>query len=81
MSEQYPVERMSKRAFNGLLEYSTSLPTGTRIGKTRKRRLYNRAKNCWLDEWLIGEYVHHSDPDLVGIEWRRIEIKGEGSEE
>lgn len=45
-----------------LLEYSTSLPTGTTIGKRWKRLTAG-------GEWVIGEYVEHPNPETVGIRW------------
>lgn len=61
------VEQMTQRIFDSLPEYSGSLPTGTIVGKTWKRKMRNGS-------WWIGEYVSHSDPKLIGISWRKIEI-------
>lgn len=63
--------QMTQSEFDALLDYSASLPTGTTIGKQWKRR------NDYHDEskgWMLGEYVEHPNPDLVGIRWRQIEI-------
>lgn len=49
-----------------LLEYSTTLPTGTTIGKRWRRA---RRPGARVTEWWIGTYVEHPDPDRVGIEW------------
>lgn len=53
--------RITGAALDALSEYSTSLPTGTTIGKRWKQRR--------PDGWLIGEYVPHQDPGTVGIKW------------
>lgn len=62
---------ITMKAFNELPDYSCSLPTGTTIGKQWKRR------NCYHDAskgWSRGEFVPHSSPGTVGIEWREIVI-------
>lgn len=67
--------------FQQLPEYSTSLPTGTTIGKTWKRALmralppdpmssFPRAEPT--GEWSLGEYVPHPEPGQVGIKWRAL---------
>jgi len=55
-----------------LLEYSCSLPTGTRIGKQWKRNMNWRTNlpPCW---WR-GEYVESAEPGMVDIEWIEIEV-------
>lgn len=55
--------------FNALLDYSCSLPTGTTIGKTWKRRVDYHDPS---QGWLLGEYVESDKPDMVGIKWKRI---------
>ena len=55
---------VTKAVFNRLPEYSSSIPTGTTIGKQWKRREGNN--------WYLGEYIPHEDPKLVGISWKRI---------
>jgi hypothetical protein len=52
--------------FNALLEYSRSLPTGTTIRKTWKRKDG--------DHWLMGEYIECPEPGQVGIRWFIIKI-------
>jgi len=60
--------------FDDLLEYSTSLPTGTYIGKRWKRFVGPNVN--WGGQqarWVMGEYADDpSDPDRVLIIWRRI---------
>lgn len=53
--------------FDALLEYSSSLPTGTYIGKRWKRFV-----GWGTDRWLMGEYAEDDDPKRVRIIWRRI---------
>jgi hypothetical protein len=63
---------MSALQFEELPDYSCSLPTGTRIGKRwRRREPYIIQSGTMFTYWL-GEYVHSSDPETVGIEWRQI---------
>lgn len=63
----YPIAFMTQREFEALLEYSSSYPTGTRIGKQWRRQVSER-------DWLRGEYVEHSDSNKVGIVWHEIVI-------
>jgi len=58
--------------FDSLPEYSSSLPTGTTIGKRWicKNDYDNESKG-----WVMGEYVDHPDPSKVGILWRDIKIR------
>lgn len=76
--DHLPIERMSRRAFEGLGEYSCSLPTGQRIGKCWKINIhaYNLAQGLPAKEplWLIAEYVQHTEANKIGIDYRRIEI-------
>lgn len=57
---------MNFAAFKDLPEYSTTLPTGTTVGK-RWRRLHR-------DEWFLGEYIENPNPKVVSIKWREIWI-------
>lgn len=59
------VERVSKKAFDSLPEYSCSIPTGKTIGKVWKRKCE--------DGWVIGEYTQ-ADEKNVYIQWRKLEI-------
>lgn len=65
--EGYEPDTMSRADFNALLEYSTSLPTGTTIGKKWKRQ-------CPHGTWVTGEYVPDPEPKMVGIKWRRVVV-------
>ena len=67
---------LAQEKINALLTYDTSLPTGTTVGKQWKCR-----SGCsWLgfdkEDWLLGEYTEHSDPNKVGIIWSKI-VKSE----
>lgn len=53
-------------AFDGLLEYSATIPTGVYIGKVWRRRD--------ADGWWLGEYTEHEDPKKAGIRWRRLVV-------
>lgn len=65
------VAQMTQAAFDALLEYTTTLPTGKTIGKRWKRYLFaGPAKGTWV----MGEYVEDPDPEFVGITWRRVEV-------
>ena len=66
--------RMTAGELRELLEYSCSLPTGTKIGKTWKRNnaAYGRRPPGTPPDWWMGEYVEDPDPELVGIVWRKI---------
>ena len=73
---QHLVTHLTQREFDELLEYSTTLPTGTTIGKKWKRRVPPSGSN---PTWFLGEYVEDVEPyksqGMVGIKWTRIEIK------
>jgi hypothetical protein len=83
---------LTQKEFDTLLEYSTSIPTGTTIGKRWKRHRYyfKNTKGAKFnagylpgdvvlisDEWSMGEYITHDDPKLVGIKWTNIIVAGE----
>lgn len=59
---------LTEPEFEALLEYSTSLPTGTSVSKRWKRAVPPNAPV----EWWMGEYVPHADPKMVGIKWYMI---------
>lgn len=61
-------EEITQEEFDKLLEYSSSLPTGTTIGKRWKRK-------C-PDGWLIGKYVPCDEEGMIGIEWTQPKIIG-----
>jgi hypothetical protein len=58
--------------FDALLEYSSSLPTGTFVGKRWKRRVPYVVTPGVTPVWYLCEFVEHLDPELVGIVSRRI---------
>ena len=68
------VERISKKAFDSLPEYSCSIPTGVFIGKVWKCNL-NFTKRIPGEDWVIREYVKDpANPDYALIETRIPEI-------
>lgn len=60
---------MERSEMEALREYSASLPTGKTIGKRWRCRSTEATSG-----WVMGEYVEHSDPALVGIRWREIAL-------
>ena len=58
---------MTRREFDELMEYSTSLPSGTTIGKIWKCHARN-------DTWWLGEYCETTLVGMVDIKWRRIHV-------
>lgn len=68
---------MSRKEFDKLLTYSTSLPTGAFIGKRWKRQEQKPDKNGWpvfIDSWLMGEFAPNPDDKIVDLIWRKIEV-------
>jgi hypothetical protein len=70
MSKLFPEERISRKAFESLNEYSCSFPTLTTIGKVWRCNM-----NYGLPhppDWMICEFVELSPPvpGRVGIEYR-----------
>lgn len=55
---------LTRKEFDDLLEYSSSIPTGTTIGKKWKR--------SQSDGWWMGEYLESKDEKFVDILWRKI---------
>ncbi len=72
---KYETEKISRKAFNKLLEYSCSLPTRTTIGKVWKKDR-NFGSNTNVKDWLICEFITdpQGDPTMVGIEYRIPDI-------
>ena len=71
--------RLTRAEFNSLLEYSCSLPTGTRIGKKWRRRVPYVHNPRITPQWYQGEYVPCAElgprgEPQVGIEWSEIVI-------
>ena len=75
--DKLPIERMSRKAFDSLGEYSCSIPTGQRIGKVWKWNLHAFVHPPLPPLWLICEYVSHADPTKIGIDYRRVAIEHE----
>jgi hypothetical protein len=79
---------LTRKEFAALLEYSTSIPTGTTIGKRwRCNKAVTRVHDGTHDEfgrvcddWWMGEYVEETQEPwkmkgYVGIKWRKILIR------
>lgn len=60
---------MTKAEMKALLDYSTTLPTGTTVGKQWRRRDRESTSG-----WTMGEYLDHPDPNKVRIRWREIAL-------
>lgn len=61
------IVEMTQYEFDSLLEYSTTLPTGTIPGKRWKR-------NCGKF-WVMGMFFENTrNPELMNIEWSYIEV-------
>ena len=74
---EYPVIVLTRKAFDDLYEYSTSLPTGTTVGKQWKRHIYELGSGGRMkltNKWLMGEYFDDGTPGMIAIRWSRIEI-------
>jgi hypothetical protein len=59
-------ERISRKTFESLPEYSCSLPTGAFVGKVWRRNdtaYHPDPAVRAVPEWLICEYVEKSPPD------------------
>ncbi len=57
---------MSEQTFKGLMEYSSTFPSGKYDGKMWKARRG--------DKWFLAWYYPDKDPVYIGIEWREILI-------
>lgn len=70
------VVELTQEEFDALDEYSTTIPTGKRIGKQWKRQLYY---GKYSGQWVRCEYVEDEvDPEnYVGMKWHRIQFKEE----
>lgn len=71
---------LTKKEFEDLMEYSTTIPTGMTIGKRWKRDMNVLGVHSKPAEprWWMGEYVDSCDlasTGRVGIKWTRIIIK------
>lgn len=67
-----PPLRLTPREFMALLEYSSSLPTGTVPGKRWRRHDGAHDPTCEDPVWMIGEYGAISeDGKKIGLNWYR----------
>ena len=73
--EPKEVDVLSKQQFDALLEYSSTLPSETAIGKKWKRRVQFYTGPRITATWYTGEYVPSTEPGMTGIKWRRVEIR------
>lgn len=75
---------LTRAQFDALLEYSTSIPTGTTVGKQWKcnkavaRRLAGSVHT--EEDWWLGEYIEEKQEPwkskgYIGISWRKIVIR------
>ncbi len=65
-------EKISRKVFDSLPEYSISVPTGVFIGKVWKCDLnYNMTNH----DWVICEYVAVPNSNLARVEYRKPEFK------
>lgn len=76
-----PTMAFDRVEFSALPEYSTSLPTGTAVGK-RWRRSITIQEAVGVDwdgcvvyvrrrDWIVGRYEEDPDPSMVAIKWYR----------
>jgi len=73
------IVEMTVQQVRELPEYSSTLPTGTTIGKQWKRHEpYRRPDTCQSDgkcgHWFLGEYVPVNMKGHVGIDWKQIVV-------
>jgi hypothetical protein len=72
MSDKLPQEKISRKAFDSLPEYSMSNPTGAFPGNVWKRDLNWHRHHGADPNWIICEFVDHpTDKTLLRIEYRR----------
>ncbi len=66
--------RMFVWEFESLGEYSTSIPTGTRVGKKWRRDQQQTCRERIPEDrrWFLGEYVPYPIDGEIGIRWQRI---------
>ena len=74
---------VTQQEFDELLEYSSTVPTGTTIGKKWKRHEpYRRPQSCIDPEhdcghWFMGEYIRPGPKEFareVWIRWTKLVI-------
>ena len=73
MKEEYIA--LTKEAFDKLMEYSISIPTGAVLGKQWKRNANSHGKS---PEWYLCEFVKHPNPDFLSIQKKKIVIREAG---
>jgi len=61
---------LTEAELEALPEYSTTVPTGTTIGKRWKRNLNWRSD--LPPRWVVGEYVADPEPGYVQIHWKHV---------
>ena len=71
---------ITRRQFDELAEYSTSMPTGAYEGKCWKRQEYERVGHGenmrlrYTGRWHLGFYGHSDKPGYVSNNWRLIHV-------
>lgn len=67
------VEVITREELGKLLEYSSSLPTGTIVGKRWRVDVHSNCRRLGRvpadiePEWMIRRYTDHPDPKRIGI--------------
>ena len=65
-----PRLRITQKDFLALPEYSSTIPTGGRIGKRWRRDHQWRDDNGEIkSRWYIGEYVPDEEPGYSRVKW------------
>lgn len=76
--EDAEIAIMDGTYFDGLAEYSCSMPSGVYIGKRWKRNdtAYNhlRGLSPAPSRWVMGEYEKTADPHKAATRWREIVV-------
>jgi len=87
MPQEVEVVELTRAEFDALLEYSCTVPTGTTIGKRWKKNAdAYQGQHTILSKaveditglpqnWWMGEFVEDPDPKMIGIKWRKIQLK------
>lgn len=68
--------RMTRRAFEALPEYTTTIPTGTTPGKRWRRNVYWDGSEWWQGRYGKPFPPGHEHFGEIPIFWRRIIIQG-----
>lgn len=75
--EEATVDRLTPAELLALPEYSSTVPTGTTIGKRWRRHQPSRracGDNPTCGHWWTGEYFESGKESGVGIRWLKVEI-------